>query len=59
MKYAEAVRLNAEGKLRHKVLTEQGWYVPTQRTVPAPKHDMGLPAVFRRKPGRPKKSEVI
>jgi hypothetical protein len=58
MKYAEAVRLNAEGKLTHKVLTEQGWYVPTQREAPPPEPEMLLPGL-RRRPGRPKKAEVI
>jgi hypothetical protein len=58
MKYAEAAKLNAEGKLTHKVLTEKGWYVPTARVIPAPKPDELLPGL-RRRPGRPKKTEII
>lgn len=34
MKYEEAVRLNADGKLTRKVLTERGWYIPSPPEVP-------------------------
>jgi hypothetical protein len=29
MTYSEAAALNAKGELTRKVMTEQGWYVPT------------------------------
>ncbi len=29
MTYAEAHALNAQGRLTRKVMTEQGWYIPT------------------------------
>lgn len=61
MKLEEAKRLDAEGKLSRRVMTEQGWYVPSTIGVKtlkaAPPSD--TPAVFRRRPGRPKKHEEI
>ena len=62
MKLAQAQKLNAEGKLTRRVLTERGWYVPKMQDAPAPKHDTDIaapPQVFRRRPGGPKKMDVI
>lgn len=61
MKLADAQKLDAEGKLSRRVMTEQGWYVPSTLGVKtlkaAPSHD--TPAVFRRRPGRPRKNQEI
>ena len=60
MKYEEAVRLNAEGKLTRKVLTERGWYIPSPPEV-LPEAPLEIPptesppfAIKRR--GRPRKA---
>lgn len=58
MKLEDAIRLNAEGKLDRKVLTEQGWYTPSGRSEAVPEAPVGdgpppprfLPPVKKRKP---------
>ena len=61
MKLAEAKRLDEEGKLSRRVLTEQGWYIPSTLGVKTLYADpvQQPPAVFRRRPGRPKKAVEI
>lgn len=57
MKLAEAQKLDAEGKLQRKVLTEQGWYAPRLKESPLTAQASSEPAVFRRRPGRPRKND--
>lgn len=59
MKHSEAVKLNSDGKLKKRVMTEKGWYTPHLKEAPDDAPNEALPAVFRRKPGRPKKAEII
>lgn len=55
MKISEAQRLDAEGRLQRKVMTEKGWYIPKQigRQEETPSAKAQAPAVFRRRKQAP------
>lgn len=60
MTETEARKLDAEGKLARKVMTEKGWYVPRNLGHQTAEFERDvMPAVFRRKPGRPRKVQEI
>jgi len=43
MKISEARALDAQGKLKRKVLTEEGWYLPRYTPETAPERDTPPP----------------
>lgn len=51
MKLAEARALDEQGKLRRKVLTEEGWYIPRQPPVVSPPPLILPPERKRKKKG--------
>ena len=60
MKIEEARALDAQGKLKRKVLTEQGWYLPryTAQTAPLPTPDAPpRPLILPPRRGRSKPKE--
>ena len=61
MRLAEAKRLDDEGKLSRRVMTEHGWYIPSTlgvKVITAAPVQLP-PAVIRRRRGPSKKSEEI
>jgi hypothetical protein len=61
MTTAQARELNAQGKLNRKVMTEEGWYIPTPRSSVSPPIDPPAPRILpptrSRKPRKAKGAE--
>jgi len=58
MKLSEAQKLDAEGRLPRKVMTEKGWYIPIKFGASPPLPEPELPAGVRRNPARTRKDII-
>jgi hypothetical protein len=54
MKISEARALDAQGKLKRKVLTEEGWYLPRYTPETAPEREAPPPRILP--PAKPRRT---